>query len=130
MTKLSIIVSIYNIENYIEKCLDSLIDNNMKNMEIICINDGSTDKSKDILEKYIEKDSRIKVVTKENGGISSARNKGIECAKGEYIFFVDGDDYVSKLMCEKLIKILNCSKVETLFMGYYRVNWDGEIKNI
>lgn len=130
MIKLSIIVTIYNIENYIEKCLESLIKNNIETIEIICVDDGSTDGSKDILKKYKARDKRIKVLEKQNGGISSARNKGIDCAKGEYICFIDGDDYINELMFENIISILNTNKVDTLFMGYYRVNWDNNIKSI
>jgi glycosyltransferase involved in cell wall biosynthesis len=130
MIKLSIIVTIYNIENYIEKCLESLTKNNIETIEIICVDDGSTDRSKNILKKYKARDKRIKILEKQNGGISSARNKGIEYAKGEYICFIDGDDYVDELMFENIINILNTNKVDTLFMGYYRVDWSNNIKSI
>lgn len=93
--KVSIIVPVYNVENYLRKCLDSLINQTLKNIEIICINDGSTDNSLSILEEYASKDERIIVINQENAGVSSARNRGLEIATGEYIAFVDADDSVT-----------------------------------
>lgn len=91
----SILIPVYNVENYLEKCLDSVISQTMNNIEIICVNDGSTDHSGEILEKYQKKDKRIIVVNKENGGLPSARNAGLEIARGKYIGFVDSDDYIN-----------------------------------
>ncbi len=93
---ISIIVPVYNVEQYLKECLDSLISQTYKNIEIIIVDDGSTDKSGTICDKYAKKDNRIKVVHKENGGVSSARNTGISIANGEYITFVDSDDYIYK----------------------------------
>ena len=98
----SIIVPVYNVAKYLRDCLDSLVNQSLKNIEIICINDGSTDNSLEILEEYAKKDSRIKIVTIKNRGIAIARNYGIEFAKGKYIGFVDSDDYVNEYMFEKL----------------------------
>ena len=98
--KVSVIVPVYNCEKYLKKCLDSLVNQTLKDIEIICVNDGSTDNSGRILEEYT--DSRIKIITKENGGISSARNAGIAVAKGEYLGFVDSDDWVDLDFYEKL----------------------------
>lgn len=89
--KISVIVPIYNAELYLDRCLKSIINNTYRNLEIICINDGSTDTSLNILESYKENDSRITVISQENRGLSSARNKGLEIATGEYISFVDAD---------------------------------------
>lgn len=98
--KVSVIVPVYNCEKYLKKCLDSLVNQTLKDIEIICVNDGSTDNSGRILEEY--NDKRIKIINKENGGQSSARNIGIDIAKGEYIGFVDSDDWVDLDFFEKL----------------------------
>ena len=106
--KVSVIVPVYNVEKYIEKCLDSLIEQEFKDYEILVIDDGSVDKSADIIKKYVKKHSFVHYFYKKNGGLSNTRNYGIERAKGEYITFVDSDDYVSKsflkLMYEKAYK--------------------------
>lgn len=98
----SIIVPIYNVETYLQKCLDSLVNQTYSNIEIICVNDGSTDSSLQILEEYAKKDSRIKIINQENQGVSVARNNGIDNATGDYILFVDSDDYLELNACEKL----------------------------
>ncbi|EOP66407.1 MULTISPECIES: glycosyltransferase family 2 protein [Bacillus cereus group] len=100
--KISVIVPIYNMECYLRRCLDSLIAQSYSDLEIITINDGSTDASLDILYEYAQKDSRIIVVEKENKGVSSARNMGIEMATGAYIGFVDPDDWIDKNMYESM----------------------------
>ena len=100
--KVSILIPVYNVEDYLGKCLDSVISQTMNNIEIICVNDGSTDGSQKILEYYKKKDKRIIIVNKENGGLPSARNAGLEIARGEYIGFVDSDDYINKDMYEKM----------------------------
>lgn len=100
--KVSIIVPVYNVENYLKKCLDSLINQTLKDIEIICINDGSTDKSLEILQDYAQKDNRIKVLNQTNSGVSKTRNKGIELAQGEYLGFCDSDDWVDLDFYEKL----------------------------
>lgn len=98
----SVIVPVYNREKYLARCLDSLINQTLKNIEIICINDGSTDKSIDILTQYQNKDERIKIISQSQAGVSAARNKGIDFAIGDYIGFVDSDDYVDGDFYEKL----------------------------
>ncbi len=104
---ISIIVPIYNAENYLEKCIQSLINQTYGNIEIILINDGSTDNSKKICANYVEKDKRIKLINQKNSGVSIARNKGIDVAQGQYICFVDSDDYISQefveIMTNKII---------------------------
>ena len=98
----SIIVPCYNVEEYLADCLDSLIEQTFKDIEIVCVNDGSTDKTPQILEGYAKKDSRIKIVTQENGGLSSARNTGVNNSSAEYITFIDSDDWVNETYIEKL----------------------------
>ena len=90
----SVIIPIYNVAKLLPRCLDSVTKQTLHNIEIICINDGSQDESAQILEKYAENDSRIKVISQENKGLSNSRNKGLDIAVGEYIFFVDSDDYI------------------------------------
>lgn len=107
----SIIVPIYNVEKYVERCICSLCSQTYEAIEILLIDDGSTDQSGKLCEEYALKDSRIKVFHKENGGISSARNLGIEKAKGEYFCFVDSDDWVEASFCEKLLAA--CLKEKT-----------------
>lgn len=94
MVKISIIIPIYNVEKYLRECLDSLINQTFKDIEIICINDGSTDSSLSILEDYAQKDNRIILINQENQGQGVARNNGIDISKGEYIAFVDPDDFI------------------------------------
>ena len=99
---LSLIIPVYNVENYLKECLDSVINQTLKDIEIICIDDGSTDNSQNILNEYLKKDQRIKIITKENGGQASARNLGIKQAQGDYIAFIDSDDFIEPTMLEKL----------------------------
>ena len=99
---ISVIVPVYNVEAYLEKCINSIINQTYKNLEIILIDDGSTDSSPKICDEYMNKDSRIIVIHKDNGGLSSARNKGIEIAKGTLICFIDSDDYLEPNMLEEL----------------------------
>ncbi|MCQ2562306.1 MAG: glycosyltransferase, partial [Alphaproteobacteria bacterium] len=100
--KVSIIVPVYNVEKFLPQCLDSIVNQTLKDIEIICINDGSSDNSFKILQKYAEKDERIKIITQKNKGLAAARNVGIKKAIGEYIGFVDSDDWVSKNYFENL----------------------------
>lgn len=122
MVKLSIIVPIYNVERYLERCIISILNQTYINFELILVNDGSTDNSKDICEKYLSIDNRIKLINKKNGGLSSARNTGIELAIGEYIAFVDSDDYINKYMYEVLITTLKKDKSDMVICGYNKVD--------
>lgn len=101
----SIIVPVYNVKEYIPRCLDSLIYQTLQDIEIIAIDDGSTDGSSSILDSYSQKDDRVKVIHVENGGVSKARNIGLDNAKGEFIGFVDSDDFVDCQMYENLLKV-------------------------
>jgi glycosyltransferase involved in cell wall biosynthesis len=92
--KISIIIPVYNVEAYLEECLDSIISQDLSEIEIICVNDGSTDSSLSILERYAAKDKRIIIIDQLNGGPGRARNTGLKKAQGEYIFFPDSDDYL------------------------------------
>ena len=105
MVKVSIIVPVYNVEKYLSKCLESLINQTLKEIEIVCVNDGSGDNSLDILKNFAQKDSRIKIIDKQNEGVAIARNIALEQATGDYIGFVDSDDYVDLDYFEKLYNI-------------------------
>ena len=98
---ISVIIPIYNVEKYLEKCIQSIINQTYRNLEIILVDDGSTDSSGEIADKYKKLDNRVKVIHKINGGLSDARNKGCEIATGEYISFIDSDDYIDLNMYEK-----------------------------
>ena len=103
MIKISVIVPVYNVEDYLKECLDSIINQTLKEIEILCIDDCGTDNSIDILREYSKKDNRIKIIShKENKGLGPARNTGINEAKGEYISFIDSDDYISRDYLENL----------------------------
>ena len=101
--KISVIVPVFNAEKYLKMCLNSLVSQTLKNIEIICIDDGSTDNSLAILDKFKSKDNRIKIIKQKNYGVSMARNNGISEAQGEYIGFVDADDWVDKDFFENYI---------------------------
>lgn len=128
--KVSIIVAVYNIERYLEKCLQSLILTNDYVTEIICVNDGSNDLSVKIIRKYQKKDKRIFLLDKENGGLSSARNAGLKKATGDYLIFIDGDDYVEADAINKALDELNIitlnEKIDAVWYGYFRDDWNGE----
>lgn len=119
MTDISIIVPVYNAEKYLKKCLDSLVNQTKKELEFILINDGSTDKSEEIIKTY--KDKRIKYFKNKNQGIGKTRNFGIEKATGKYIMFLDSDDYFSNDACEILYKTAEKEKADLIVFDYYRV---------
>ena len=110
MCKISVIVPVYNVERFLRECIESIISQTYKDLEIILVNDGSTDKSPLICEEYKKIDARVIVLHKENGGLSDARNKGIDISTGEYIGFVDSDDFIENDMYELLLN--NIKKVE------------------
>lgn len=115
----SIIIPVYNVEEYIEKCLDSILTQTYKNLQIILIDDGTKDNSGKICDDYARGDARIEVIHKPNGGVSSARNMGLEVVKGEYLCFADPDDYVEPQWIEKLV--MQIQKSELGICGYYEV---------
>lgn len=100
MSKVSVIIAVYNVEKYLEKCLQSLVNQTLEDIEIIVVNDGSTDSSQDIIDRFVAYSPKVKALVKENGGASDARNYGMQYASGEYIGFVDSDDFVDANMYE------------------------------
>lgn len=118
LKKVSVIVPIYNVENYIRECIESVINQKYRDLEIILVDDGSPDNCPQICDDYAQKDKRIKVLHKTNGGLSDARNVGIEIATGEYIMFVDSDDYIVENMVEQLIYMLESSGADIASCGY------------
>lgn len=119
MPKVSIIVPVYNVEKYLCQCLESLVHQTLTDIEIICIDDGSTDNSLGILNKYAQLDSRIKVFSQKNQGVSSARNLGLEKVNGEYITFVDSDDWIELNACEILYNTAQERNTDILLCSYY-----------
>lgn len=120
MPKVSVIVPFYNVEGYIEKCLETLVNQTLQDIEIILINDGSQDRSIHIVQKFIQRyPNKIVYLEKENGGLSDARNFGIPHAKGEYIAFLDSDDYVEKDMYEKLYEIAKKENSDMVQCNFY-----------
>ena len=114
----SVIVPVYNIEQYIGKCLDSIIGQTLKEIEIIVVDDGSTDDSSRIIDRYARTDSRIVAIHKTNGGVVSARNCGIARATGSYILFVDGDDHLESDTCERLLKKAQATRADMVIMRF------------
>lgn len=102
MVKVSVVVPVYNASAYLAQCMDSLVRQTLSDIEVICINDGSTDDSSEILKKYAAEDGRFRVISQENRGVSAARNRGMAEAQGKYIGFVDADDWISPDFYEKL----------------------------
>lgn len=132
MDKISVIVPVYNVEQYIEKCLISILSQTYKNLEIICINDGSTDASGRICDDFAKKDNRIIVFHTENRGVSAARNIGLENFTGDYIGFVDSDDWIEPEMYEELLSLLKSKGADIASCGFYFDNAEGSVpaKNI
>lgn len=118
MEKISIIVPVYNTSPYLEKCLDSLVNQTYKNIEIICVNDGSTDNSAEILQKYSEKYSNLMFIDQKNQGVSAARNNALSKAEGDYLMFVDSDDWVDLDICEKLLGAVRDNNAECAMCSY------------
>lgn len=118
--KVSIVVPVYNVEAYLEKCMDSIINQTYANLEIVCINDGSTDNSLDILKSYALKDDRVLVITTKNNGISSARNTGTKHSTGKYIMYVDSDDWIELNTCEEAVNKAEEYDADVVFWNYIR----------
>lgn len=121
MNLISVIVPIYNVEQYLPRCINSICSQTYRNLEILLINDGSTDKSGEICECFAQKDKRIKVIDKENGGLSSARNKGLEICTGEFISFVDSDDWIAPVMLETLLRMCGKYDAQIAECGYFEI---------
>lgn len=116
---ISVVVPIYNVEKYIDNCLRSIIRQSYKNIEIILVDDGSTDQSGIICEKYAKLDNRIKVIHKKNEGLGLARNSGLELVSGQYVAFIDSDDFIAEDMIDKLVDSILKNNVDTVYCGYY-----------
>lgn len=123
--KLSVIVPVYNTEKYLERCIDSIVNQTFKNVEILLINDGSTDNSIEICRRYEKNDERIKLINKQNSGVSETRNIGIENATGEFITFVDSDDEIALNMYEQMIGAANEKDADIVFCGFKKISDNG-----
>ncbi len=118
--KVSVIVPVYNVEEYLPRCIDSVINQTYKNLEIILVDDGSPDNCPRMCETYAERDERIKVIHKENGGLASARNAGLKIAVGAYITFVDSDDYIKSDMLERMITLAEDKNADVVQIAFER----------
>lgn len=129
MDLISVIVPVYNVENYLGKCVETIISQTYSELEIILVDDGSTDSSGSLCDKYSELDGRIKVIHKENGGLSSARNAGIEMATGKYVGFIDSDDYIDERMFELLYNSIIINNSDICICNYSWVDENGKVIN-
>ena len=127
--EISVIVPIYRIEKYLPECIDSLLDQSFLNFELILVDDGSPDNCPKICDDYSKKDTRIKVIHKENGGLLSARKAGLKAAKGNYIAYVDGDDWVDKFYLDTMFKLAVANDADLVVTGHFR-EFDGKIETI
>lgn len=127
--KVSIIIPIYNAEKFISKCIESVLNQTYHDLEIILVNDGSTDETLKIIQQYQNKDERIKIIDKENAGVSDSRNRGIEIATGEYIAFADSDDWLELNMIEKMVNIIEQQNVDMVRCNYYK-NYSNNIQSL
>lgn len=117
MSKVSVVIPVYNVEKYLGECLDSVLRQTLKDLEVICVDDGSMDGSPAILAEYARKDPRIKVVTRANGGLSAARNTGMDAATGKYIYFLDSDDWIVDDAMEKCLAVCERDGLDQLVFG-------------
>jgi len=122
--KISVVIPVYNMEKYLKRCMDSVINQTFKDLEIILVNDGSKDNSGSICDEYKALDKRVKVIHKQNAGLGFARNSGMEISTGEYISFVDSDDYINTDMYEKLYQRIKQENADTCIFGYQRMIGD------
>ncbi|UPO87341.1 glycosyltransferase family A protein [Niallia sp. Man26] len=127
---ISVIVPIYNVEAYVARCINSIKNQSYQNIQILAINDGSTDNSLSILENIGNDDSRIEIINKENGGQASARNLGISIAKGKYFMFVDSDDFLEENAIQECINVLTNKQCDLVIFDYYNFNRKGKKKYI
>jgi len=122
---ISVIIPVYNVEDYLRECLDSVVNQTYKNLEIVCVNDGSEDSSPEILAEYAAKDERIKIVNKENGGLSSARNAGLNTARGKYVYFLDSDDTIRSDAMRICSEISDREQLDVLYFDA-EINYENE----
>ncbi len=126
---ISVVVPVYNVEEYLEKCVKSIINQTYRNLEVILVDDGATDHSGELCDKYAAMDARIRVVHKKNGGLSDARNAGIDVATGEYLAFVDSDDFIHPKMYETMVKIMEKEQAEMAICKIAHVKDDAAINH-
>ena len=126
--KVSVIIPVYNVEKYLPRCIKSVLDQTYQDLEIILVDDGTKDNSGIMCDEYATKDNRIRVIHKENGGLSSARNSGIEIATGDAVFFLDSDDYLSTECIEKMVYLMeeNDAGISIIQMKYIPENQNDE----
>lgn len=129
MTEISVIVPIYNVEKYIKECIESILNQTFKDFELLLVNDGSTDDSPTICKYYEKLDSRVKVINKQNGGLSDARNTGIDVAKGKYLTFIDGDDFIAEDTLETMYNAINKTDIKIAVCNMVRYYEDGETED-
>ena len=127
---ISILVPVYNTEEYLQECLDSIVNQSYQNLEVILINDGSTDASGEICDRYASQDKRIRVIHKENQGVAIARNVALAAAAGDYICFVDSDDYIDLEMCAHIVEAFQATQADVVTFGYYLVYDSGRRKEV
>ena len=120
MVKVSVIVPAYNVSPYLRECMDSLVGQTLKEMEFICVNDGSTDDTLEILKEYQKKDDRVKIIDKENGGYGKAMNIGLDACTGEYVGILEPDDYVKTNMYQELYEKAMENDVDIIKADFYR----------
>lgn len=126
---ISVIIPVYRVERFLSRCIDSVIEQTYKNLEIILVDDGSPDRCGDICDEYVCKDQRIKVIHKENGGVSSARNAGLDIAKGAYVTFIDSDDYWDKHYMDEMLRLLRKHDADIVRCDNISVFEDGRVDN-
>lgn len=124
----SVIIPVYNVENYVEKTLKSVINQTYKDLEIIVIDDGSTDRSPEIVDRIAQTDERIRVFHTKNGGVSAARNKGLDIAKGRYVAFLDSDDFIEPDMYEKMVVAVEKNNCDAVQCSYYTGDVDNSVE--
>lgn len=124
---ISIIIPVYKVEKYLDKCVQSVVSQTYRKLEIILVDDGSPDRCGEMCDAWAEKDNRIRVIHKENGGLSSARNAGIDASTGEYLMFIDSDDYIASEMAEKLYEALIKYDTTISICNFIRIREDGHI---
>ena len=117
--KVSVIIPVYNVEKYLRECIDSILNQTLHELELICVDDGSTDGSLEILQAYEKKDNRVTVLTQHNQGAGAARNKGLQIAKGEYLSFLDADDFLHRVCLKKRIENVNQLVLMFVYIRFY-----------
>ena len=124
--KVSIVIPIYKAEKYLRTCIDSVLGQTYKDLEVILVDDASPDRCGEICEEYAKKDSRVRVIHKENEGVSKARNAGLAIATGDFVQFVDSDDYLAEDMTQKLVEQMEQQKVDLVLCGFFEKNLNFE----